>query len=381
MWPTAFWKTVLWSAAVVGAPIAHSNGEGDIRPTSNQLQYVTLSMDDALHESNGALTDRVPGVNWTFFVSVINQPAGWYYDDSLVRIDCVDAAGQDINNDLCLSKADTIRRKYAAGHEMALHTYTHLALASGENIPDNQDVISLEINRNFQYLVDVGVAPNDIVGFRAPFLDTASWGPGTVQDVKNNALRMMQVTFNELGIQYDSTFSMLPDDCLPRRGVRHCSDTDGGWGYRACGYDERNNFSWAAERGGYPTYTEASDPSPTWQIFMNGYTYNGDKLSAMDQVNLVCKMLLEKGEECTVEIVRAVYIENFSKHYRGSRHPFGILLHGGSLISDVEVAGLNAFLDDIRKLPDVQIATMAEVAKVYRDRLDSEAGHAAKSQS
>lgn len=330
-------------------------------------QYVTLSMDDALHESNGMLIERVPDVKWTFFISVMNQPAGWYYDSSLVQIDCVNSFGNDTNANGCLSKANVIRQKYKEGHEMALHTYTHLALASGENLPNNQEVVTLEIKKNFQYLIDIGVAPEHITGFRAPFLDTASWGPGHVQDVKNNALRMMQVAFNDIGILYDSTFTRPPDECLPRRGVRHCSDSNGGWAYRACGYDERNQYAWDESRGGYPAFSNASDPSPTWHLFMNGYTHQGETLSSMDQANLVCKLALESGEDCTVETVRDMYFENFNKHYRGFRHPFGIFLHGGSLISDVEVAGLNAFLDDIRSLPDVEIVTMGEVAKIYRE--------------
>eukprot|EP00038_Savillea_parva_P008886 m.179818 g.179818 ORF g.179818 m.179818 type:complete len:384 (-) comp14867_c0_seq1:28-1179(-) len=339
-----------------------------VQPQNNAIQYVTLSMDDALHESNGNLIEKVPGVNWTFFISVMNQQAGWYYDASLVHTDCVTSDGQDTNNEGCLSKADVIRAKYAAGHEMALHTYTHLALASGEDIPDNQDVIMMEIGKNFDYLVQIGVAPEDITGFRAPFLDTASWGPGHVQDTKNKALRMMQAAFNKYGILYDSTFTAQPDKCEPRRGVRHCSASDGGWAYHACGYDERASYAWDEERGGYPSYTNETNPSSTWHIFMNAYTMATNQLSSMDQANLLCKLMLEQGSECTVDDVRNMYMNNFLAHYRGARHPFGVFLHGGSLIADVEVAGLNAFLDDIRGMSDVQITTMGNVARIYRER-------------
>ena len=145
-----------------------------------------------------------------------------------------------------MSRADWCLPSYLP---QALHTYTHLALASGETIP-GQATIHLEIHRNIQYLVDVGVSREDITGFRAPFLDTASWGPGRVQDVKNSALSMMQEAFNAYGITYDSTFSAPPDRSRPRDGVRHCSDTEGGFGYAACSYDERGQFDWPADQGG-----------------------------------------------------------------------------------------------------------------------------------
>lgn len=331
-------------------------------------QFLMLSMDDALHETNGVLTERIPGVKWTYFINVLNQPGGWFYNPDLIKIDCVDGLGRDTDNPGCLSKAEVIRRKYAAGHEIALHTYTHLALASGDTIPDLA-TIHLEIQRNIQYLIDVGVSRSDITGFRAPFLDTASWGPGQVQNVKNNALRMMQEAFNEYGITYDSTFSAPPDKSRPREGVRHCSDTQAGYKYAACSYDERGQFNWPADQGGYPAFTDVTSPEPTWHLFMNTMTWEGKPLSAMDQVHLVCMQLHDQGKVCTVEMVKAIYFENFNKHYDGERNPFGIFLHAGSLIDEVEVDGLNAFLDDVRRLPDVQLATQGEVAKYYRDRV------------
>jgi len=324
-------------------------------------QFVSISIDDAMHEPNGALTDKVPNVKWTFFVNVLNQRGGWSYDPALADVDCIDRNGQDTGNPGCLTKADVVRAKYAAGHEIALHTYTHPALASGEHILDQADVTK-EIRKNFEYLVACGVKPSDITGFRAPYLDTQSWGPGEVQNAKNDALRRLQEVFNDLEILYDSTFTAQPEFSRPRRGVRHCSDHEGGWKYRACGYDERQQYAWEPDRGGYPAFTEASNPAPTWHWFMNEYTWRGERLSSMDQVNTLCREVT-----CTVEMVKAVYMENFEKHYHGARAPFGIFLHGVSLINEVEVAGLNAFLDEVRQLPDVQLATQGEVARYYRE--------------
>lgn len=256
---------------------------------------------------------------------------------------------------------DLIRKKYAEGHEMALHTYTHLALGTGSS-PHSQEIISRELQRNLQYLVDIGVRPEDITGFRAPFLDTASWGPGPTQDVKNNALLMMQVAFNELGIYYDSTFVAQPDASAPRVGVRHCSDAQGGWGYRACSYDQRAEYDWPGWEGGYPSFSAASDPSKSWHTFMNAYTWNGKQLQSMDQVDYVCRT---EGP-CTVDQVKAIYYENFNKHYYGERSPFGIFMHGYSLMKGVEVEGLVEFLNEVRQMPGVQMATQGEVAAAYR---------------
>mmetsp|Transcript_4058 Transcript_4058/g.10222 ORF Transcript_4058/g.10222 Transcript_4058/m.10222 type:complete len:373 (-) Transcript_4058:87-1205(-) len=354
----AGWATI---SVALGAPVNPELGPHGAASAS-AVQFVTLSIDDALHETNALLTEQIPNVSWTFFVCVMMQQSGWSYNDALLHTDCVTANGQDTNAHGCLSKAEMVRRKFQGGHEMALHTYTHLAVASGQNIP--YDYIEMEIERNVAYLEACGVNRSTITGFRAPFLDTASWGPGQAQAAKNEALRHLQAAFNKYGILYDSTFTMRPDASMPRRGVRHCSTTEGGWGYHACGFDEQDQYAWAEQLGGYPSYNGATDPSPTWHLFMNTFEWQGSGLGTMDQVNMWC---LQNGGECTADEVRSIYMSNFYRHYRGARSPFGIHIHGRSLMTDGEVDGLNAFLDTVRVLPNVRIATMGEVARYYRE--------------
>jgi len=90
-----------------------------------------------------------------------------------------------------------------------------------------------------------------------------------------------------------------------------------------------------------PAFTDPTDPKPTWHMFMNTMTWESKPLSAMDQVHLVCMQLHDQGKVCTVAMVKSISLENFNKHCGGDRNPFGIFLHAGSLIDEVEVDGLN----------------------------------------
>ena len=154
-----------------------------LRTTPESLTRAGLCM--------STLPEQIPGVKWTYFINVLNQPGGWFYNPDLIKIDCtfphcpvfgaylgpspaivctphslhlgpppatarmysacwivlceacsdrfsfffpprpacwfkspplqisgVDGLGRDTDNPGCLSKAEVIRRKYAAGHEI-----------------------------------------------------------------------------------------------------------------------------------------------------------------------------------------------------------------------------------------------------------------------
>lgn len=346
-----------FSSVTLGFVLSFSSLVSQGQQVVGEPQLVIISMDDALHSLMEDRVNKVPNVPWTFYVSVVSQSGGWSYDTSLIDIDCVNADGSPTGNVGCLANPDSVKRMYQLGHEMALHTYTHPALAGGER-PLTEQEIFLEIKNNYNFLVDSGVSPDDIKGFRAPFLDTQS--SGWDKQKKNNALRFLQIALNQYNIEYDSTFSLDPEQAEPKRGVRHCTTQANGWMVAKCGFDERANYSWPENQGGYPDFDLASRPN-SWHVYMpwktSDGTASGSALNVMDTVFGSC------SGNCSAAQAKSIWMQNFLRHYNGNKTPYGIHLHGQSLDNASEVAGLNEFIQDLKNnYSDVYFVTASQAA-------------------
>ncbi|MDA9557110.1 polysaccharide deacetylase family protein [Vibrio sp.] len=318
-------------------------------------QFIMLTMDDGVsQEMEAAIANVDNSVPWTFYVNVVAQSGGWNYNESLLDIDCI----ADANQSACVTKPDSIKRLHEKGHEMALHTYSHPALAGGEK-PLTEDQIFREIQKNYEFLVAAGVPPEDIKGFRAPFLDTQSAG---VDDnpKKNEGLRRLQAAFNHFNIAYDSTFTAQIDQADVKQGTRHCSKEEGTWTYARCNFENQDQFNWDESKGGYPSYDAETYPASS-HIQMANLYWDDKQLNAMDSVFGLC------NGACSPETVKNIWMSNFLAHYNSEeKTPFGIFLHRQSLSKPSEVEGLNLFIAEVKaNYPDAKFATSTEVHEYY----------------
>ncbi|PSU87594.1 hypothetical protein C0Z01_18455 [Photobacterium kishitanii] len=330
---------------------------------NNKPQFVVISLDDGVNQemekSVAQLNSTVP---LTFYVNVVQQAGGWVYEESMLDIVCVNDDGLTTGDPQCVSNPKSINNLYKKGHEFALHTYSHPAIASGnQGEPLTQAQIEKELKKNYEFLVASGIPGDKIKGFRAPFLDTNS--SGWDRENKNAALGHLQGIMNQLNISYDSSLSAAPEQTQPRKGVRHCTSIPGGWDNVHCDFSQKEQFNW--EDGGYPKYTVATQPKSN-QLFM-GYKYiDGSIVNVMDTVFGAC------NQTCTPEQAKNIWMENFLNHYKdASRPPFGIYLHRQSLSISDEVDGLNAFIKEVQlEYPNTYFVTASQVSDYYKIGVD-----------
>lgn len=352
-------KLALAVLACVSFPLMASQDHQD------KPQFVVITMDDAVNqEMENSVKKLDHSVPLTFYVNVVQQQGGWTYDESMLDIDCIDENGNAIANQQCISNPESIRNLYSKGHEFALHTYSHPAIASGnEGQPLTDKQIEREMKLNHEFLVLSGVPAEEIKGFRAPFLDTNS--SGWDRDNKNQALGALQRVMNELNMEYDSSFTSPPEKSQPRTGVRHCTSIPSGWDAVHCGFDQKDQFSWSALNGGYPNYSTETIPK-TQHLFMSHKYVNGTISNVMDTAFGAC------GQNCSIDEAKNIWLDNFLNHYNDeNRPPYGIYLHRQSLSVDNEVAGLNAFIKEIKeKYPNTYFVTSTQLSDYSKLGLD-----------
>lgn len=330
---------------------------------NSKPQFIFISIDDGVNQemekSVAQLNNSIPV---TFYVNVVQQAGGWIYDESMLDIVCVNDDGLTTGDPQCVTNPQSINNLYKKGHEFALHTYSHPAIASGnQGEPLTKDQIENELKNNYNFLVASGVPSDKIKGFRAPFLDTNS--SGWDRENKNVSLSHLQGIMNQLNINYDSSLSAPPKKTLPRMGVRHCTSTPGGWDNVHCDFTQREQFNW--EDGGYPQYTVATQPKSN-QLFMGHKYINGKIVNVMDTVFGAC------NQSCTSDEAKNIWMENFLNHYNdASRPPFGIYLHRQSLSIPAEVDGLNAFIDEVKSVyPNTYFVTASQISDYYKIGVD-----------
>lgn len=331
--------------------------------TFEKPQFVIISLDDGVNrEMENSIAKVSSHIPLTFYVNVVQQHGGWEYDESMLEISCIDNDGVPINNPACISNPQSIKNLHQKGHEIALHTYSHPAIASGnQGQPLTQHQIEQELINNYEFLVKSGVPGEDIKGFRAPFLDSNS--SGWDRNNKNEALTHLQGVMNQLNIEYDSSFTTPPEKALPRMGVRHCTSIPGGWDSVHCGFAQKDDFNWS--QGGYPDYTVATQPK-TNHLFMAYKYINGSIANVMDTVFGAC------SQRCSIDKVKNIWMENFLNHYNdASRPPYGIYLHRQSLSVDNEVSGLNAFINDVESnYPNTYFVTASQANEYFTMGVD-----------
>ncbi|KNE72292.1 hypothetical protein AMAG_16782 [Allomyces macrogynus ATCC 38327] len=263
-------------------------------------QFITITFDDAVNAVTYAPTVQLLqgitnpdgcGAKATYFVSA--QYTDWH----------------------------AVQTLYAAGHEIADHTFSHVA-------PSTKD----EISSLVETLSALAMIPRSAIqGFRAPFLKITT----TTLD-----------TLRTLNFSYDSSIGVTPvagktlwpftlDAGLPVTcKVGDCSE--------AISKPDGTHSNWSAPG--------------IWELPM--YTLvapDGNDFAIMDPPLSGANLM-------------DVLERNFDLHYSGSRAPFGLYLHAGWLLGDPTRSDtVRAFLDKVRQRGNVYVVSNVQMLAWLRN--------------
>lgn len=125
-------------------------------------QMIVFTHDDFVNPETFSLTQNLT-VPWTYFVPTVQAGTP---SAEMTAMDCsVQGA-----NPACGNKNNYITMLACNGHEIALHSQSHINIENYFNKVTDQVIID-EIKNNHKYLTDIGVS--FIKGYRAPNLCTA----------------------------------------------------------------------------------------------------------------------------------------------------------------------------------------------------------------
>ncbi|KAJ3370527.1 hypothetical protein GGF31_004118 [Allomyces arbusculus] len=263
-------------------------------------QFITITFDDAVNAVTYAPTTQLLqgitnpdgcGAKGTYYVSA--QYTDWH----------------------------AVQTLYAAGHEIADHTFSHV-------VPSTK----AEISNLAASLGALSMIPRSAIqGFRAPYL---------------NITTMAIDTIRALNFSYDSSMTVTPvagktlwpftlDAGLPVTcAVGDCS--------AAIPKPDGTPSTWSAPG--------------VWELPMYSLvTPEGNDYAVMDPPL--------SGGNLTDLLERS-----FDLHYNGSRAPFGLYLHAGWLLGDPTRSDtVRAFLDKVRKLGNVYVVSNAQMLAWLRN--------------
>lgn len=213
-----------------------------------------------------------------------------------------------------------VNRLHAAGHEIAVHTLTHMTSMVTPESEWRAEIAGAR--RTLALLARVPV--EDITGFRAPYL-------------AYNAASFRILA--EQGFLYDASVVEAPG------GISLSTGPDAMiWPYTLHNGLRQNAWTGEPPDDNYPGLFEA----PMWEL-MNP---DGSIAASMDP----------PGDDAEV---LALLQYNFTERYTGNRAPLGIFLHGGGWTARAEV--LNAFLDWAQAHPDVWIVNTRAAIEYMRE--------------
>lgn len=208
---------------------------------------------------------------------------------------------------------------YNKGYEMADHTKNHVSLYG-----EDKSKVGSEIMGGKNALVACGVPESDVVGFRAPLLQT---DPGVREVLAENGFLyessiIEEGTGNSVSGGMDSRvwpFDMgegVPLNCAWFSGTIECSTSES-----------------------YPGLFQV----PVWQLTETGTAYSMD-------------YGMDSGED-----VYKILKDNFKAAYEGNRAPFPIFVHTPWLSESEHLKDLKRFVDYTRELPDVYFVTFRQL--------------------
>ncbi|KAJ3358364.1 hypothetical protein GGF32_000464 [Allomyces javanicus] len=263
-------------------------------------QFITITFDDAVNAVTYAPTTQLlQGIknpdgceaNGTYYVSA--QYTDWH----------------------------AVQTLYAAGHEIADHTFSHV-------VPSTK----AEISSLVESLSALAMIPRSAIqGFRAPFLKIST---ATID------------TLRALNFSYDSSIGVTP---IAGKTL---------WPFTLdAGVPVNCKVGDCSEAIPKPDGTRSKWSAPgIWELPM--YTLvmpNGNDYAVMDP-SLSGANLMD------------VLDRNFDLHYTGSRAPFGLYLHGAWLLSDPMPSGtVRALLDKVQMRGNVYIVSNAQMLEWLRN--------------
>jgi len=254
-------------------------------------QFILLTFDDAVNDLNKEFYERIfRGRNNP---NGCKAPATFYVSHEWTDYGQV----QDL---------------YSQGHEIASHSVTHSHPESFDH-----DRWAKEIVGQADLLVQLAnVDPSDVIGMRAPFLQTGG-----------------DTMFSIL-----SQFNFLYDSSLPS------SNSPALWPYTL---DQK------------PPHSCAIKPCPTgvtpgiWEIPMT---------SQDDYLGNSCPMLDACRYDENAESIQRMLTKNFLRHYTSNKAPFPMFYHAAWFrLRPHREEGLINFLDSIQDLPDVFFVTSQQL--------------------
>ncbi|XP_030388321.1 uncharacterized protein LOC115634611 [Scaptodrosophila lebanonensis] len=215
---------------------------------------------------------------------------------------------------------------YNEGHEIALHSVTH---GDGTDYWREANVSTIEQEFGDQLTILEAFAkvdPKSVHGMRLPFLQIS--GNNTFQAAKN------------LGLTYDSSWPTQQHTNPPM------------WPYTLDYLSSQD-----CQIGPCPTASFPGmwvDPMVTWT------DTEGYKCSMFD----ACVY----PPEDNVDVLFEWMLENFNRHYKGNRAPFGIYLHAAWFARGANhFAALKKFLNHLTTMPDVYLTSISRMLEYVRN--------------
>ena len=214
------------------------------------------------------------------------------------------------------------RQLVLAGHEMANHTHDHMRGDQSFSARATEAEWMKELDDLTRFMTDtVGVAAEDLVGFRAPFLATTE---------------PMWRELRRRGLLYESSLTEIVDDAGPYSPAL-------------------DRFVWPHTLDGGSATRCVSSKCPDaplpglWSVPMwTIYKTDGRVAANMDP---------HKGVTDSTALYDLL-MHNFEARYRGNRAPMGLFLHASGIRrKDYAIAGYNRFLRDVAARGDVWIVT------------------------
>lgn len=215
-----------------------------------------------------------------------------------------------------------VKELYLNGHEVASHSITHRSPESwwyGASYSDWQ----FEMDGQRSHISKGASIPKaEIRGIRAPFLALGS----------NEQFQLM----TDFSFEYDSTFMTGP-----HKG-------GGAWPFTL---DYQPSVTYCSNRG----CPKSSYPG-IWEIPMNRWVgLEGEQCVMVDVCN-------QENERETLEYLR----QNFNRHYRGNRAPFGVNMHATWFNDRYKLEAMNTFIKELVAMDDVYIVTAHQVLEWMR---------------
>ncbi|XP_033749230.1 uncharacterized protein LOC117333921 [Pecten maximus] len=210
---------------------------------------------------------------------------------------------------------DVVREYRDLGYELAVHSVTHSNINTGEK------VLSEARDQKINIINLAGANPEDVVGWRSPFLQTAG----------DSQIDMLA----QLGFEYDISFTykrahMLEDNPFP-------FTLDYGWPYNChihpCPNQNHSGF---------------------WEVPVNAMRDYKDQFPCAFFDSCYNRLATE-------ELVYKYIMDNFLSSYDGNRAPFGLHMHYAWLLSLHNLKGLDRAIHDMMQYPGVYIVNVKQM--------------------